>query len=59
MKDGEECCERSNRKYLTFLLCINNNKYDLDSLWCDFYNKIEIKCTLLTPGGKIAKFIIK
>lgn len=37
---------------------INNNKYDLDSPRCDFFNKIEVKYILI-PGGKIAKVIIK
>lgn len=32
----EIALKRANRKFMAFLLCINNNKHDLDSVWCDF-----------------------
>lgn len=32
----ESALKRANRKCMAFLLCINNNKHDLDSVWCDF-----------------------
>lgn len=32
----ERALKRANRKCMAFLQCVNNNKHDLDSMWCDF-----------------------
>lgn len=53
-KDGGERVSKGQTENSWYFKFINNNKYDLDSPRCDFFNKIEVKYIFI-PGGKIAK----